>query len=679
MLIPTLLLGALLLAAGARRRALAPYAWLAVLALGRWITLSLTEAGRFVGYQHLADPLGSSAGLGVRWGLLALYGAVVLAGALRHRSDLAAKASALSLGQWVVVALLSVLLGATVSREVGVFLRELMTAAPILALQLLNLGLVLATATPQAVPQWVTGLLEPDEGAPRLWDRFALGWAAFVALLALGLGLGVYQAHPHVPDELGYLFHARYFARGLLYLPPLPVAESFNVDLMTFEPDRWYSPVPPGWPAVLSIGVRLGVPWLVNPVLAGLNILLAHLLVWRLTDRPTARFSTVLLALSPWPAFLAMSFMTHTWAFTCLLLAGVSVERLRTTGALHWGLWGGAAIGMISLIRPLEGLAVALLMGLWSLGARGRGFRFAPSAVLTVATATVAFLQLWYNRVLTGEARTFPLMQYFDRVYGPGVNDLGFGPDRGVGWALDPYPGHGLRDVVVNTNLNLTATNVELFGWGIGSLFFVWVLLARRRWTKLDGWMAAVLVMVIGVHALYYFSGGPDFGARYWYPILLPLVLLTARAVLDLRTALPRLPAAVLALSVISLGTFLPWRASDKYWHYRNMRPDVRTLAAALPLEGGLVFVRGDRHPDYASAAIYNSYDFSGPDPVYVWDRDPALVPGVLGAFPGRSVWILEGPTITGDGFLVAAGPLSEREARLCQAEGRWPRCEGAS
>lgn len=61
------------------------------------------------------------------------------------------------------------------------------------------------------------------------------------------------------------------------------------------------------------------------------------------------------------------------------------------------------------------------------------------------------------------------MMAYNDALFGKGANDYGFGPTRGMGWALDPNPGHGPLDATINTTLNLAATQVELFGWGIGS------------------------------------------------------------------------------------------------------------------------------------------------------------------------------------------------------------------
>src|SRR3979490_1995849 len=117
-----------------------------------------------------------------------------------------------------------------------------------------------------------------------------------------------------------------------LSMPAPPVPAAFDMDLMTIEPTRWFSPVQPGWPAVLAVGERLGVPWLVNPLLAGLNVLLPFALVRELYERRTARVAVLLLAVSPWHVFMAMNFMTHTVSLTFALGAAVLVAWSRRTG-----------------------------------------------------------------------------------------------------------------------------------------------------------------------------------------------------------------------------------------------------------------------------------------------------------------------------------------------------------
>ena len=148
-------------------------------------------------------------------------------------------------------------------------------------------------------------------------------------------------------------------ARGMLAMPAPPVPAAFDVEQMYFEPDRWWSPVPPGWPGTLAVGVALGAPWLVNPILGGVNVLLAFLVLLDLYGRRTARLGVILLALSPWYVFLAMSFMTHAATLLAALLAAVGVIKARRTGRTRWGFIAGCALGYLVLIRPLDAVIVA--------------------------------------------------------------------------------------------------------------------------------------------------------------------------------------------------------------------------------------------------------------------------------------------------------------------------------
>jgi hypothetical protein len=185
--------------------------------------------------------------------------------------------------------------------------------------------------------------------------------------------------------------------------------------------------------------------------------------------------------------------------------------------------------------------------------------------------------------------------------------------------------------------------------------------------------MLVAVVVVVGLHSFYWFSGGPDFGARYWYLVIIPCVALVARGVVAVgeTLAVPSSGAApsptqgstraalgALALTAVAVLTFVPWRAADKYYHYRRMRPDVRELAEERNFGRSLVLVRGRRHPDYASAAAYNPLDLRADAPVYAWDVSPEVRAEVVRAYADRPVWIIEGPTVTGDGFRVVEGPL---------------------
>lgn len=653
--------GAVLLA-GWRLGALRAAGWLALAFIGYGAALQLIQAGTSIGYQHYRS-----------WGALAtapllpfvltlvLQAGVVAAGIHRERAALASMTGVLTRGRWLVLAGAWIALSATLSRSPVQWLGELALASLVTLIAAATLILAVAALPDEALAQWRARFARARPG------YVILPLALFATTLSAVLALTVYGAHPHIPDEVAYLIQARYFARGMLMMPAPPVPQAFELDMMTIADGRWNSLFPPGWPMVLALGAAVGMPWLVNPVLAGVGVVLTWRLVRRFYGETTGLAAAALLALSPWYLFLAMSYMSHTFTLVAALVATLAVAKLRETGRLAWALPGGVAIGLVSLVRPLDGTVLALLLGFWTLFGRRGLSRWVSTGALAIVTAATGGLQLAYNDAVTGDPRRFPLNENLDALYGEGRNRLGFGPDRGFGWeGLDPLPGHGPVDVVINSNLNGTSINVELFGWPFASLVFFLLALLALRPARPDRWMLVTLLVFFASQNLYWFSGGPDFGARYWFLMIVPLVVLTVRGAEELSrrvgsmrsAAAGRVPAFVGLASLLALLVFVPWRALDKYRGYRGMTPEPRELLRSTDPGRSLVLVRGRYFPEVASAMAYNPIDLEADAPVLAWDRGAAVRSKLLEAYADRPIWVLEGPSMTG-GVYRLTGPFS--------------------
>ncbi len=650
-------------------------AWIALAFLGQACSLGLYRAGPLVGYHHYRSP-DDPLQLCLLAGGLLLQAVLVARGLGAHAAAMRAWLRA-HLPGWRVLALLAALLvaSAKISRPAERSVVEFLLATAIELVSAANLALAVR-ALPEAVLARFDALFDRVLGVERLagephpggLDRFALAAAGCALVAAALLNVLVYERHPHVPDEVVYLLHARYLAQGLSSLPAPPVPEAFDIDLMLLDGGRWFCPVPPGWPLALAVGAFLGATWLVNPVLGALTVLAAYLLTRELSDRRSARWTIVLLVASPWFAFMNMSYMTHTWMLLCAVLAALGVARSRRTGSLAWAVFAGGAIGVVSLIRPLEGLTLALALGVWSLGFGGARLRSPAIAGLVLGTLAVGSLNFAYNRELTGDPTQFPINEYIDRTYGAGKNALGFGADKGLGWGgLDSFPGHSPLEGALNTQFNLFAVDAELFGWSTGSLLLVLFLLLAGKLYRKDRAMLVFTAAVIVPHYFYWFAGGPDFGARYWYPVIFPLVLLTVSGLraLEARLERPAHARAFVCLAVlVAWLTWVPWRALDKYHDYRGMRPDVRVLADELDFGRSLVLIQGERYPDYASAAVYNPLDLEADAPIFAWEKDARVRRLVLEHYRDRSVWTLRGLR-DGDrsvGYEVVAGPVPAEE-----------------
>ena len=648
---------------------------------GQAVALQMIDAGTRIHYQHY-KPLGSYiTGVNILFLVFIVGQAALVIKGFSGKWKQIRDWVTCNFKKWQFVSIIVLLFfsSAAVSKDIFFYITELIIATLI---QAINIGnIILAVwVLPDRSLSYLREKLEKIIGEPSkkkgnrpFIDRFIIVASLWVIVLSITLNVLSYERHPHIADEVGYLYHARYFADGKLSMPLPPDPEGFDIDLITFDKDKIFSPVPPGWPAMLSLGVLLGVPWMVNSVLGGVGMLLFYIFISDVYNRRTARIASLLLCFSPWYIFMSVNYLNQMFSFTCALSAAVATAWARNTGKAFWGWAGGIAIGMLSLTRPLEAVVVAALLGLWIMGAKGRRFRFSPFLCMVLGTIIISSINLPYNHLLTGSPTKFPLNDYFDKKYWPGSNDLGFGPDKGVGWGIDPFPGHGAVDAIINNSLNTFMVNVELFGWATGSLILIYIMLFSGTLQKKDYYMLSVIALITGIYIFYYFSGGPDFGARYWFLIIVPCVVLTVRGLqfishsfkhrgeTDLREN-TRVLVAVILLCFLCLLNYFPWRAIDKYHHYRGMRPDIRKLAKEYNLGKSLILIRGNWFPDYASAVTYNPLNLEADGPVYAWDKNIEVRQRVLRHYLDRQVWIVNGPSITHGPFSVIKGPVSANE-----------------
>lgn len=418
--------------------------------------------------------------------------------------------------------------------------------------------------------------------------RLLLALGLVAAGLAAMLALGPLQGVAHVSDEVAYTLQARLFAAGQRVGPPADEPSMMLYPFWQATPES-YAVFPPGWPALLALGERLGAPWLVNAALAGLLPALSFLLA-RAWGRPEdeARLAALAAALSPGVVLLAGSRMAHTSVLVSLLLALVVVERRRDR-ARAWSL-GGLGLAYVVLARPFD--AALLGVPLWALGAlrlRGQPDRLPRLAAWTLPAALAAALLLLDNHARTGDPFTFPVGPWFDAWVadmgrGPGCNGLGFGADRGC------HPTYGSWGHSPAKALRIAAETGVLLDRFLLGLPGGLALAALGAWRLRRGlpWVAAALV-VLG-YGLYW-SPGNVFGARFWHPLYAVLPVLVAAGLGALPASVRGwLPAGLLAGGLLwGLGRTTGELARG-YWCVDG------GLARALRAEGvdhGLLFVAG--------------------------------------------------------------------------------------
>jgi hypothetical protein len=641
-------------------------AWLFVLAgVGQACALRLIDAVPYAVYQHYrpwawlveARPLAV-------WGVLAQLTIVAF---MLRRATLAGVGVVSSLMPWprwlVVLALAAFSLAVPTlgaARSAG----EMVIAGSLALLSAINL-LLAVMALPESVlaraAEWLEPRVSLGQGPhhSRRYDRVLPVAAALWVTLAAGVTAAVVTERvPHIDDGVSYLFQAKYFAAGRLFLPAPPDASSFQVDQVVVTATKWYGYGFPGWPAVLALGVLAGVPWLVNPILGGLMVLVGHALVRHRLGWGTANVTVLLLAASPWVLFMSAEFMPHPLSAVLAVVAVLGFDRA-LDGRQSWAGWAalaGLAVGALMLTRAIDAALVTAAIGVAVLVERRRRRALRPAATAAAMAVALGVLILPYNQALTGRATYPPHVAWSDQRWGPGVDRLGFGPNIGIqAWPnLDPLPGHGVPDVVLNANKNLFMTNVDLFGWTAGSLAFVWLALGLGRWRSGDSILLTLPAAFIVGYSTYWFSGGPDIGARYWYPLVVPFAALTVRGAQMAVAALGaggigtssgmRVGVFILAASLSATATFVPWRAVTKHYRYRGIDGDLRELAASRGFGRALVFVRSDDAADYQSAFNLNPAALDDPSAVFARDVNGASRAAVVAQFPDRPVWVVDRP-----------------------------------
>jgi hypothetical protein len=186
----------------------------------------------------------------------------------------------------------------------------------------------------------------------------------FAVLTAI---VGFSYDHGHtISDESSYSFQARVFASGHLKAEPMPGATSsvpatppeiyFEQQVHTVR--GWFSKYPPGWPLALAIGYSLRCPWLVNPILGVLLLLLVNH-VASLWGRPTQTAAVLMAGVSAYTMLYSIGFMSHALAAVVGLTALAAALHAVRTERLRGCVLCFAMVVLGTEIRPYTGAVIA--------------------------------------------------------------------------------------------------------------------------------------------------------------------------------------------------------------------------------------------------------------------------------------------------------------------------------
>jgi hypothetical protein len=362
---------------------------------------------------------------------------------------------------------------------------------------------------------------------PATW-RVAGIIAALAFAAAACVHVVVLQRFPNSGDEYAYLWQATAFAERRMTAPSPEPVEAFQLNHIADVEGRRFGKYPPGWPLLLGTGVLLGVPGLVNPLLAALALAGIYRLGCTWVGARAAAAGAVVTGLTPFFLLNAGSYHSHPsclFAITALALCLTwTAERPGRVPLLL----AGASLGLAILVRPYTALLFAVpLLGAFAPAVWRRRRRVNPGWLVLGGVPLALFLA-GVNAASTGSWWLLPWTRYDP------VETIGFGAH-----------GHTLVRGL-KTTLRLCGEWV-LYTSGVGTLLllFAWRGRFPQRWLV---W--TLLLAPVAGYLFWWSHGGNRYGPRFYFEALLPFTLLAGTGVEYLARRPTLRPAAGVGLVV---------------------------------------------------------------------------------------------------------------------------------
>ena len=486
-------------------------------------------------------------------------------------------------------------------------------------------------------------------------DRIALILSALAVLAGYLVHDRVFERLAHIEDEMAYVWQAQVIARGHLTLPSPPEPKSFLYPFVVDYNGQRFGKYPLGWPAMLSLGERLGLRFLVNPLLSGFGVWLTYLLGKRLFGVTVGLLAAVLTLTSPFFLVNSGSLLSHPFGlFLSLSFVLAWLDGFTTPEGEHRRLpvlTAGGSLGVLALTRPLTALGLAIPFGLHGLYLLFRGSASIRRRLILLGIITLGLVSLhWvWQYAVTGDPffNPYTLWWPYDRI--------GFGPGAG----RNPE-GHNLYQAWINTRHSLYIGYFDLFGWGQYSWIFLplglLAILRDRNWRAL---LPCSVFPTLVVLYLAYWIGSSLYGPRYYYEGLFSLTLTSAAGIAWL-AGWPTLPgnafpnyhgwrrlrslvvAAVLALLVsFNLLFYTPIRLAGMYGLYGVRREYMQPFLSpeAQKFTPALVVVHTSKKWIEYGTLLELENPFLDTPFIFVIARTPEIDAAVAANFPRRAVY----------------------------------------
>jgi 4-amino-4-deoxy-L-arabinose transferase-like glycosyltransferase len=392
---------------------------------------------------------------------------------------------------------------------------------------------------------------------------------------------------------------------------------------------------------LLAGGFLLGSPYIFLILMAVLLPPLIYLVGREHYDGRVGLLAGGLCLLSPAFVYASATLMNHTTVLFFLAVFTLCYFLAVPGRSPAYALLAGLAMGCALHIRPQDAVAYGLAFAVWSCVTVVRDRRrevLIRQGLMLAGFLVLLALFLGYNKVTTGQYLMTPYEYY--RLY---VHQKH--PSAAPTEAYTPLKG------LIYLLINGSRMNMWLFGWPL-SLLFVVSYFARGNMERKDRIFVGVILAQCLVYTVFRKSPGvEELGPRYYFPLLIPLLLFSAKEIISLHDYFSRrvsggrlqgtmvIPSFVALSFIMAFVTFHP----EKGLHFRSLSEQVGAPYRAVEKTGisnAVVQIHSLPPSGWVFGYQYCKPDLSD-DIIYVRATHPKDLLTLMGALPERKFYWL--------------------------------------
>jgi hypothetical protein len=190
---------------------------------------------------------------------------------------------------------------------------------------------------------------------PKIWTLILLFELIFISKYA-------FSHKPLLIDEIVQVFQAEIFYSGRIkaILPKYP--EFFVTQHMIFDQSGWFGQYPPGHSLVILTSLFFGFTWISSILLSICSIGIMVKFTDNIFGKKISTLTLFLCLICPFFLFMSASHMNHVSSFFLICLFMYSFERWETTNRKKYLFAASFFVGISTLIRPLDIIAVSIFL-----------------------------------------------------------------------------------------------------------------------------------------------------------------------------------------------------------------------------------------------------------------------------------------------------------------------------